>query len=234
MEGYYPVHVSGPLEPYALGFRAELAGRGYTPFSARGLLSVAAHLSGWMAERGVAVAGLSQDIAGRYLADRRAAGYAYGKTVRILAPLMAYLREEGAVAPAAGVAPKTATGKLADEFRGYLAGERGLTVPVARGYADDVRAFLAGRETAAGLDLAGLRPSDVTGFILAESSRLAPKTLQHSATSLRALLVYLHVRRLIPAALAGAVPAAARRPGLVLLASFVSSDRGCSPLRTAL
>jgi integrase/recombinase XerD len=181
-----------------------------------GLLSVAAHLSCWLAEQDLIAASLSEEVASQYLPARRAAGYKYGRTVRILVPLLAYLRGEGVIVPAVAMVPNTAAGELAEEFRGYLLGERGLTASVARGYADAMRPFLAGRESEAGLHLAGLVPSDVTGFLLAESSRLAPKTLQRTASSLRSLLVYLHVRGITAVPLAGAVPAAACRPGLVL------------------
>jgi integrase/recombinase XerD len=214
MEGYFPVHVSGPLGPYALGFQEDLARRGYTPFSARVLLELTAHLSGWLAARGVPVSELSEQVAGRYLPERRAAGYTYGKSVKVIVPLLSYLRVGKVIAPVAG--PRSAAQEFAEEFRGYLVGERGLTGPGARGYVDAVRPFLAGRQGPSGLDLVGLRAVDVSGFVLAEAARCAPKTVQRKASALRSLLGYLYVRGLIPVALAGAVPAAACRPGLVL------------------
>jgi hypothetical protein len=44
------VRVSGPLAEHAEGFRAMLAGRGYAPSSAAGLLQVMAHLSRWLGQ----------------------------------------------------------------------------------------------------------------------------------------------------------------------------------------
>ena len=39
---------SGPLEPFAVGFDAELARLGYTPAGTRRKLEAAAHLSQWL------------------------------------------------------------------------------------------------------------------------------------------------------------------------------------------
>ena len=40
--------VTGPLAPYAHGWRAELAARGYAPHSVTAHAQLMAHLSGWM------------------------------------------------------------------------------------------------------------------------------------------------------------------------------------------
>ena len=47
------VHVSGPLEPYAAGFRAELERLGYSPWSVVFALQSLAGLSGWLVARGL-------------------------------------------------------------------------------------------------------------------------------------------------------------------------------------
>ena len=44
---------SGPLEPFAAGFDAELARLGYTPAGTRRKLEAVAHLSHWLAGRGM-------------------------------------------------------------------------------------------------------------------------------------------------------------------------------------
>src|SRR3989304_5636954 len=48
------VRVSGPLEPYALGFAAELSRVGYSRDSAAFQLRLMAHVSGWLAGEGLA------------------------------------------------------------------------------------------------------------------------------------------------------------------------------------
>jgi integrase/recombinase XerD len=211
MDGYYPVHVSGPLEQYAVGFQEELAALGYTPFSARGQVGVAAHLSRWMEIEGLDASALSEEVAERYLVFRRAAGYTFCRSVRYLAPLLRYLRGSGVVAQVLLSPPQTPVEAVLDRFRGYLLEERGMTAAGARGYLDAVRPFLAGCERGGEVDLAGLCAADVTRFVLAESKRLRPKTVQRKTSALRSLLNYLHVSGLIASALTGAVPSAANR-----------------------
>ena len=47
------VWLSGPLEPFTAGFDAELARLGYTPAGTRRKLEAVAHLSHWLAGRGM-------------------------------------------------------------------------------------------------------------------------------------------------------------------------------------
>ena len=68
--------VTGPLAPYAGGFRAELERLGYTPLTAATHVRLMAHLSRWLAAEGVEASGMTPAAAGGYFADRRAAGYA--------------------------------------------------------------------------------------------------------------------------------------------------------------
>jgi integrase/recombinase XerD len=84
----------------------------------------------------------------------------------------------------------------------------------ARGYLDLVGPFVehSVRDEA---DLCGLTAGQVTCFVVAESRRLAPKTVQRLASALRSLLRYWHVYGVIDTPLAAAVPKVAyRSPGL--------------------
>lgn len=57
--------VVGPLEPYAAGFAAELERQGYTTWVAEKQVSLAAHLSRWMATSGAGPGDLTSDAAER-------------------------------------------------------------------------------------------------------------------------------------------------------------------------
>src|SRR6266540_3363511 len=91
------IRVPGPLEPYAEGFRGELAGRGYSPGAAAVQLRLMAHLSGWLAGRGLDTAGLTSALVDAYLAERRRLGCASHWTRRALAPLLGFLRRREVV-----------------------------------------------------------------------------------------------------------------------------------------
>ena len=94
----------------------------------------------------------------------------------------------GGVLPAAAPASaNTASEVLLQRFRTYLLDERGLGARSARGYLDLVADFVE-QSVRDGGDLRGLTAGEVTSFLLGESHRLAPKTLQRLATALRALL----------------------------------------------
>jgi integrase/recombinase XerD len=65
------VVVTGPLAAHAGGFRAELGQRGYARASAAELMQLMAHLSRWLGSEHLEPAGLTAEVAGRFLADRR-------------------------------------------------------------------------------------------------------------------------------------------------------------------
>ena len=94
------IRVTGPLEPYVSGFVAELVERGYTPVSAAHQLRLMAHVSRWLASRGLGPDDLSPARVEEFVAVRRAAGYVNYVTPRALAALLEHLRELGVVPPA--------------------------------------------------------------------------------------------------------------------------------------
>src|SRR6266545_1193478 len=94
------VRWAGPLEPFAAGFDAELARLGYTPAGTRRKLEAVAHLSHWLAERGLAADDMGAETIGEFVAARRAAGYTSQLTGQSLAWMLDYLRGLGVVPPA--------------------------------------------------------------------------------------------------------------------------------------
>jgi integrase/recombinase XerD len=226
--------VTGPLRQYAPGFVAELARLGYTGNSASGQMFVMGHLSRWLAGEGLDAAGLTPQVAERFLAARRAAGYTLYLSAKALVPLLGYLRRLGAV-PLPQLAPATPAGALLECYQRYLVTERGLAVRTARGYADMVRPFLAGCERAGGLGLEDLTAAEVTAFVLAACPGRAKGSAKLTVTALRSLLGFLHVEGLIGEPLGQHVPSVASwrlaglpralEPGQVA-ALLASCDRG--------
>ena len=201
--------VTGPLLEFAPGFVAELARLGYTAESAYGQMLVMAHLSRWLAGEGLDGSGLTPPVMQRFLAARRAAGYRLYLSPKALVPLLGYLRREGAAPQASPADPVTPAGALLDRWRHYLVTERGVAPATARDYAGKVRWFVAGRENAGGLDLAGVTSAGVTAFVLAACPGKPKGTAKLTVTALRSLLGFLHVEGLLGEPLAQAVPAVA-------------------------
>jgi site-specific recombinase XerD len=84
-----------------------------------------------------------------------------------------------------------------------------VAATTARGYADMVRPFLAGREDAGGLGLGELTAAEVTAFVLATCRGMPKGSAKLTVTALRSLLGYLHVEGLIGGPLGQHVPAVA-------------------------
>lgn len=228
------VRWSGPLEPFAAGFDAELARLGYTPAGTRRKLEAVAHLSHWLAERGMTADDIGTEAIGEFVAARRAAGYSSQLTGRSLAWMLGYLRGLGAVRPAADAGPAAGAGRLLDRFGAFLADERGLAGKTRGAHLDSARRFLAaaGRRGESGPPVSALTASDVTAFLTGMARIQAPGTTQNTASMLRTFLTWLYAEGLIAAPLAGTVPGAYRRrrirmPALVTEAEAAALLAAC-------
>lgn len=170
------VRVTGPLEPFAAGFVAELQEIGYRPAAAAVQVRVLGHLSRWMQDNDVSPDELREPALERFrcehlarVASVRGAG---------MAVVLGHLRGLGIV-PALEQRPLSASDELLERYRRYLTVERGLAAGTTRGYVDIVRPFVESRVTAAGeVELWGLSPADVLGFLLAETERRSRKSAQ--------------------------------------------------------
>jgi site-specific recombinase XerD len=210
MDGLFGVRMTGPLTPYAAGFAVELGRVGYTSLSTLDQLRLVAHLSRWLDSEGLDVGDVGEAVVEAFLVARRAAGYRAHLKLASLLPLLTYLRGLG-VSPPAGVASRTRVEQELERFRGYLLAERGLTPGAARGYVSLVRAFVAGRVDARGVDPQQVTAGELTSFMVAVSGRLGAKTVQRSASALRSLLRFWHLQGVVTTSLVEAVPKIAHR-----------------------
>src|SRR5919106_4388736 len=165
--------------------------------------------SGWLAAEGVALSGLSSEVAERFCAARRAAGHTYRVTVRALDPLLGYLRGLGLAPPASSPAPAGPVEELLSRFRRYLEHERGLVPAAARGYVDKVRPFAARFDGPDGLELWRVDVVEVRGFVVEACPRMGRRAAQLTVVALRSLLRFLHLEGVVERSLAGAVPSVA-------------------------
>jgi integrase/recombinase XerD len=206
------VRVDGPLARYAEGFRVELAGYGYAPSSAAGLLQVMAQLSRWLGEQGLDGHDLTPGVVEKFLAARRAAGYRRWLSARSLRPLLDHLCGLG-VAPACR--PSVRDDPLAAvlaAYRAYLVEERGLAPSTVRNYLEVARRFVLLVDESGRTDLCDLSGVEVSEFVLAECRARSVGVATIVVVGMRALLRYLHLAGITPTGLAGAVPAAACWP----------------------
>ena len=193
--------VTGPLAPYADGFRENLAGKGYHPQVIGRQVRLMTDLSSWLDGQGLSCDALVTEVAGEYLQARRAAGYRDLISALAVAPLLGYLRGLG-VAPV----PRTPADRLLAEFAGYLTRERGLSAASVRSYVHHARPFLAGLAAPLGAALGSLSAAQVTAFMTGHRGRWGTGTAQATVTALRSLLRFLHAAGHVPQPLAAAVP----------------------------
>jgi integrase/recombinase XerD len=214
--GLSQVRVTGPLAPYADGFRASLDAQGFSPWSQMFYRHLLADVSRWLDAQGLDASGLTDANAAAFRQDRRTRGLARFRGTQGLARLLSFLRDAGAAPPPDAAGPGDEAWALVAEFAGYLAGERGLRPQTVALYSRSVRRFLDSLPSAGESVLAGLTADAVRSFVIAESRRRGTGSLKNDVTAVRALLRFLHLRGLIADPLDGAAPAAAgwHRPPL--------------------
>jgi len=197
---------TGPLGPLEAGIRAALGEEGFTPGSVRCVTGTMRRLSCWMEQRGVAADGLTPETVAEFVADSSSARTAR----RGLGALLRLLRSQAVIPPERDSAGDSAAGMLLAQYRDYLAGERGLAAESVRCYLVQGRKLLDELGEPLEESLRKLDAAAVTSFIMRQSrqckSTWSAKTL---VTATRSLLRFLHVKGLITAPLAGAVPAVA-------------------------
>jgi site-specific recombinase XerD len=200
------VGVTGPLAPFAAGFRQELARQGYTLHSASNQLQLMAHASRWLESTGLGVQELTPARVAEFLAQRRADGYTLWLSTKAMVPVLVYLRELGVVPTSAPPAPATEAEQLQEHYRTYLVQERGLAPGTIASYLHVARLFLAARAGDGELHLERLNAAEVTEFVLAECAPRSVGSAKYVVCGLRSLLRYLYVAGRTEAQLEATVP----------------------------
>ena len=203
--------VSGPLGPYADGFRTVLAEWGYTPSSAAGQLQLMAHVSRWLVDRGLDGQDLTSAVVEEFMQARCAAGYRRWLSMRGMAPLLDYLRGVGLAPARSPVVANSAVEVLLAAYEAYLVGERGLAASTVRNYLYVARQFVSGQGLSRP-ELDGLTAAEVSEFVLAGCRSASVGSATPLIVGMRALLRYLYLAGVTQSALAGAVPSAASWP----------------------
>jgi integrase/recombinase XerD len=190
--------VSGPLAGFEVAFRGELERTGYTPSSVSAAISAMGQLSGWMQRNGIGAEMLSPAVLD-----------ALPRRLRGTRPVVQFLRDCGAIPDATCVDGVGQVGLLVGEFRGWLAGERGLAAETVRCYGNHAHTFLAWLGDPLDQVLAGLEAGTVITFMVEHCEQVSCANAKASVTALRALLRFLHLTQHVPTGLVGAVPAVA-------------------------
>jgi site-specific recombinase XerD len=190
------------MGPFIEGYRAWLAGRGYSPGTVVNMLAMAGGLGRWMDARGLAPGALDREAIAEFRDALRAAGMRCVPGAHGLDRLLEYLEDLGVVDryPLS----TTPVEVLAERYRRWLVADRGLAEATVVRYVKLARSFLGQR--LAGLGVDSLSGADVAAFLLAESERLSIGSVKGRVGELRSLLRFLYLQGLTPRPLAAAVP----------------------------
>lgn len=200
-----PRRKAGLLGPEVEGYRGWLAGRGYSPDTVRNMLKDLGQVGLWLRDCDVDVRDLDEEQMARFLADRRTAGRRRVSGLRGMAPLLAYLREAGVVAPVR--ASQSPLDVLIGQYRSWMFGERGLAASTVLRYENTARRFLREQAVVDGvLTPAVLTGADVNAFLLRECGRVSAGSAKGRVAELRSVLRFLYLQGVLPRRLGTAVP----------------------------
>jgi site-specific recombinase XerD len=200
-----PRRKAGVLASQVEGYRAWLVQRGYTTLTIRNMLKDLGQVGLWLSRQGLDADDLDEEQLKRHLSDLQTAGRRRVAGPRGLAPLLAFLREAGAVpAPAVALSPLEA---LLQRYRSWMEFERGLSASTILRYENTARRFLAEQAMTGGVFAPqGLTGADLNAFLLRECARVSAGSAKGRVAELRSLMRFLHLCGVLPMKLGGAVP----------------------------
>jgi site-specific recombinase XerD len=129
----YPVRVPrvavGPLAPVVLGRCSEwMAGLGYSPGSAAGVVNVLARLSGWMQLAGARVDDIDEELLARFLADERSRDLPCVSVKQLIGTIRRFLTAAGYLSAAVvQVDSLTPAQAAVADWCSWMREQRGLT-----------------------------------------------------------------------------------------------------------
>lgn len=182
---------SSPLGPWLDSFVQRLAERGYTQWSRRSNVILAADLGRWMATRGRSVATLDESALEAYV-EHRAAQRERRHAAAVL--VLTHLRAEGVTPPSPDVEDPSAVAACGRRFATFMRTERGAAEGTVEGYVAVVREFLDRRFGSGEVDLAALAASDIGTYLVERAPALSPKRVAYLASALRSFFRFLFVQ----------------------------------------
>jgi integrase/recombinase XerD len=182
---------SSPLGHWLDSFVARLNNLGYTPWSQRSNVVLAADLGRWMAEHDLSVDCLDEAAIETYLEQRRT----QRERRRAASALMlTHLRAEGVTPPPSACPDSSAGAVHMQRYAAYMSSERGAAEGTIEGYVAVVREFLVQRFGSGEVHLTSLTTSDVGKYLVERARALSPKRVAYLASALRSFLRFLFIQ----------------------------------------
>ncbi len=197
LEKFYTYPFAAPrlrsslLGPWLDSFVGRLVDLGYTPWSCRSNVVLAADLGRWMADRNLSAGSLGEAAIEEYLDDR----WTQRERRRAASVLMlAHLRAEGVTPPPSTSPDDSPVVIHAQRYAAYMRRERGAAEGTIEGYVAVVGDFLVRRFGPGGVDFGLLTASDVGKYLIERAPALSPKRIAYLASALRSFLRFLFIQ----------------------------------------
>ena len=199
--------LEGPLAAHIGPFAQSQSAQGYARSSIHRQVLLAARLSHWLQQQGVALRHVSSGHLSRYLQGRTRRARSRQGDAAALRYLLDFLRREGVIAAEKIAARRpTAAEGYAHEYAEYLRDARALARTTIINYVPFIRGFLTDRFGAGPVRLAQLNAGDVVRFVQQQAPHLHLKRAKLLTTALRSFLQYARYRGDVTLDLAAAVP----------------------------
>lgn len=200
---------AGPLFEFVAVFLEKEKSLGYKPESTATLthLQLISRLNLWLVRRRRSLKDLNEAVIERFLRHARMSrNYHRSGAPTACRRLLALLREVGAIPPADQSTPGSPAQKMGDEYRRFLAKERGLAPLTIDHYARHIDRFLSERFGTGRLRLAQLAVRDVAAFVQRQAHERSRGYALSVVTGLRSFLRFARYRGYIETDLGAALP----------------------------
>lgn len=197
----------GPLVAHIGPFAQSQSVQGYSRYSLRRQVRLAAGFSRWLQQQGVAIGHVNSSHISRYLRDRARRTRLCLGDAAALRQLLDFLRREGVIATEKIVANQlTPVEDCTHAYAQYLRDARGLAKTTIVNYVPFIHEFLQDRFGTGPVKLSCLKAGDVVRFVQRQAPQLHLKRAKLLTTALRSFLRYARYRGELALDLAAAVP----------------------------
>jgi site-specific recombinase XerD len=215
---------SSPFGPWLDSFTDRLASLGYTPWSCRSCVVLAADLGRWMAEHEKAASALDESEISACVKQRKTQRERRGDAAL---RFLEHLRAEGIAAPRPHRPDRSPIAVCCGRYEEHLRRERGACDGTVEGYAAVVRAFLRHRFNDGPIDLKRLKAGDIQKYMIDHGRSLSPRRVGFLGAALRSFSRCLFARGETPSDLSPGilVPRTTRLSGVPKYLSAVEVEK---------
>lgn len=199
----------GPLSFCIDSYLQLLHEQGYVQRTADQRARLVADFSRWLNDSGCAAEDVSPEKVDEYLKYRYRHRCPQEYDSAALHRLTDLLCQMSVISTQRSPATMSASDRLLDDYRLYLAQQRGLSAGTLQYYLPLTRQFLGECFRSDTIDLSQLCAQHVTGFVRRHAQMLSREGAKHMTAALRSFLRYLRYRGDVAADLAACVPAVA-------------------------